>query len=331
MREEAVRRGIENYTTKDLQDICNDLRNKFGIGVLAKMVLEKINSEEKIVVDGIRNPGEIRELENGVKDFCLISIDAPLELRYERLIRRARPSDPKNWEDFLVMNKRDLGIGAENALNEGQKVAECMQMADYIFIDDYEIKDDAKRDFTYGKKGFLNLIKGKRRRPSFDENFMSDAFMWGHRSTCLRREVGAVIAKNNVFISQGYNGPSRGSEHCEELGGCLREKLKIPSGMRDEICRAIHGEINSILNAPTDEKRQGAKMYVTTYPCTSCARIISNSGIKEITYWSTYNSPEAEKIFQDAKISVKQYSGVSPISYHRFWGRKNRDFLEMIK
>jgi len=136
VREEAVERGILNYTIRDLQDIGNELRNRFGAGVLVKRSLELVGERKNIVIDGIRNVGEVQELRKQ-KDFILIGIDAPLEIRYKRLIERGRESDPKTWEDFLAMDRRDKGIGE---LNIGQQVEACMNMADIKIYNEGTLK-----------------------------------------------------------------------------------------------------------------------------------------------------------------------------------------------
>ena len=82
----------------------------------------------------------------------------------------------------------------------------------------------------------------EKQRPSWDEYFMGMAKLTSQRSTCLRRKVGAVIVKDKHIVATGYNGAPRGLSHCAELGGCLREQLKVPSGQRHELCRALHAE-----------------------------------------------------------------------------------------
>ncbi len=315
VREEAVSRGLNNYKIKDLQDIGNELRDKNGLGVLVNRTLEKLVGEKNCVIDGIRNLGEVERLRSE-SDFYLIGVDASLETRYQRLVQRARSSDPKDWEGFLAMNKRDLGIGEQNT---GQQVGLCLELADYLFTNDYNSIEELTHEFVEGKKGFLNLF-GKKRIPHWDEQFMRMSYEVGNRSKCLRRNVGAVLVKDNVKISDGYNGPARGAPHCEEKGGCLRAKLNIPSGQRDEICRAIHGEINAILNAETRSSRQGAKMYVNTMPCSICSKIIANSGIEEVIYFGSYPSELSEELLKDAKIKLTRHSGITPGAYPRFWG-----------
>ena len=88
-------------------------------------------------------------------------------------------------------------------------------------------------------------------RPSWDQYFMEMAVLTSRRSTCMRRQVGAVIVKDKHIIATGYNGAPRRIAHCEERGGCIRQKLGIPSGERHELCRALHAEQNAIIQAAT--------------------------------------------------------------------------------
>ncbi len=140
VREEAARRGLKNYTIKDLQDIGNDLRQKHGLGVLAEMAIKKIEQEkkrkkEKFVIDGIRNPGEIIAFCK-LKNFYLIAADAPQEQRFKWLVARSRESDPKTWLEFLKMDARDQGNEEQKV---GQQVKACMKMADFHIENDSTI------------------------------------------------------------------------------------------------------------------------------------------------------------------------------------------------
>ena len=159
----------------------------------------------------------------------------------------------------------------------------------------------------------------KYNRPSFDEVFMTIARIWEKRATCLRRKVGAVVAIENNTISTGYNGAPRGTKHCAEIG-CLRQKLKIPSGQRLELCRAVHAEQNAILNAARYGKSvNGATLYVTTSPCSICAKEIINSGIIRIVYDGDYPNPIAMKMLKEARIKVERYSGTKSQDYFKLF------------
>ena len=85
-------------------------------------------------------------------------------------------------------------------------------------------------------------------RPSWDEYFMEITHLVARRSTCLRRQVGAVLVKDKNILATGYNGAPSGVAHCLDVG-CLREKLGIPSGERHELCRGLHAEQNAIIQA----------------------------------------------------------------------------------
>ena len=132
VREEARKRGL-SIERKVLQDIGNEMRERYGVGFWAKKVLEKINKETDCVVDGIRNPGEIEELRK-VPGFVLLSFDAPVEERLKRLVdkegvRKERAdSDPTDVKEIRRLEVRDRGEGEPLF---GQQVGRCMEMADF--------------------------------------------------------------------------------------------------------------------------------------------------------------------------------------------------------
>ena len=113
------------------------------------------------------------------------------------------------------------------------------------------------------------------------------------RGTCLRRNFGAIIVKNDEIISTGYVGAPRGRKNCCDLKYCMREKLKVPRGERYELCRSVHAGQNAIISA--DRKSMidstlylvGKNYKDNTYvenarPCALCKRMIINAGIKEV-------------------------------------------------
>lgn len=150
VRGEANKRDIDISTEegrKKLQDLGNLLREQEGAGVWAKKVVENLETSKNYVIDGIRNPAEIEELKK-IKDFYLISIDAPQEERYQRVLKRAKPSDPKTLEGFLEMDERDFG--EEDSL--GQQVGKCMEKAEYNIMNDSSLEAlKAKIEDVYEK------------------------------------------------------------------------------------------------------------------------------------------------------------------------------------
>lgn len=143
------------------------------------------------------------------------------------------------------------------------------------------------------------------KRPSWDEYFMEMSELAATRSTCLRRQVGAVIVQDKHVIATGYNGAPQGVPHCGEKGGCMREEMGIPSGERHELCRALHAEQNAIIQAATlAQSIQGATMYVTHQPCIICAKMIINAGIRRIVVKEGYPDELAVEILAEAGLKI---------------------------
>ena len=113
------------------------------------------------------------------------------------------------------------------------------------------------------------------------------------RGTCLRRNYGTIIVKNDEILSSGYTGSPRGRKNCLDLGFCRREKLNIPRGQRYELCRSVHSEANAIISASRNEML-GSSLYMVgtditgeTYvenanSCSMCKRLIINAGIEKV-------------------------------------------------
>ena len=142
-------------------------------------------------------------------------------------------------------------------------------------------------------------------RPSWDEYFMRLAYFVSTRSTCLRRKVGAVLVRDRRIISTGYNGAPTGIKHCLEVG-CLRERLGIPSGEKQEICRGLHAEQNAIIQAARfGVSTVGATLYCTTQPCITCSKMLINAGIVRIVVVERYPDTLAEKMLKEAGIPVE--------------------------
>lgn len=141
-------------------------------------------------------------------------------------------------------------------------------------------------------------------RPPWDDYFLEIAGVVAKRSTCLRRHVGAVLVRDRFIISTGYNGAPTGIRHCSEVG-CLREKYRVPSGERHELCRGLHAEQNAILQAALHGAgTRGSTMYCTNHPCSICAKMLINAGIVRIVVSNDYNDPLSKEMLTEAKIEV---------------------------
>lgn len=144
-------------------------------------------------------------------------------------------------------------------------------------------------------------------RPSNDKYFMDMAELVSSRSTCVRRRVGAVIVKDKHILSTGYNGSPKGTRHCEDLG-CIREQMHIPSGERHELCRGVHAEQNAVAQAAYfGVSVNGGTIYTTTFPCSMCAKILINSGIREIVYKTGYMDDLSYDLLAETDIVIRRF------------------------
>ena len=127
------------------------------------------------------------------------------------------------------------------------------------------------------------------------------------RSTCLRRQVGAVLVKDKKILATGYNGAPSRLEHCLDIG-CLREKQSIPSGERHELCRGLHAEQNAIIQAAYHGiEIRGATLYCTNHPCVICSKMLMNAGIDRIIYEQGYGDDLAAMMLAESGIEVERF------------------------
>jgi len=143
------------------------------------------------------------------------------------------------------------------------------------------------------------MKKRKKHRPGWDEYFIGIAKAVAARATCLRRKYGAVITKDNIIVSTGYNGAPSGMKDCLAVGRCTRKELQIPHGERYELCHSVHAEANAIIRASVDEL-SGATIYISgsdegekecsSEPCMMCKRLILNARIAKVVYSDGNNS-----------------------------------------
>ena len=144
-------------------------------------------------------------------------------------------------------------------------------------------------------------------RPSWDQYFIDIARLVSSRSTCLRRQVGAVIVKDKNVLTTGYNGTPSGIRHCSETG-CLRDKMAIPSGERHELCRGLHAEQNAIIQAAKHGVNiAGGTLYCTHAPCVICAKMLINSGLEKIVYLEGYPDQLAKDLLNESGIQIVAY------------------------
>ncbi len=141
-------------------------------------------------------------------------------------------------------------------------------------------------------------------RPSWDDYFMSIANMVRQRSTCLRRQVGAVVVKDKRILATGYNGAPKGMRHCSEVG-CLREQEGVAPGERHELCRGIHAEQNAIVQAAAfGVCIKASTLYCTHFPCVLCSKMIINAGIARLVVDRQYPDDLSRQMLDEADVEV---------------------------
>ncbi len=145
-------------------------------------------------------------------------------------------------------------------------------------------------------------------RPSWEEYFMDIAQLVARRSTCMRRQVGAVMVKEKNILATGYNGTPKGITHCD-VTGCLREQLNVPSGQRHELCRGLHAEQNAIIQAASHGVNiSEATLYCTNSPCIICTKMLINAGIREVVYLEGYPDDLSMDMLDEAGIDVRVFT-----------------------
>ena len=155
-------------------------------------------------------------------------------------------------------------------------------------------------------RAFSSMKKKINSRPSWDDYFLKVARLISSRSTCLRRQVGAIIVIEKRILATGYNGTPQGLIHCEKIG-CRRENEGIPSGERQELCRGLHAEQNAIIQAALyGISIKGAFLYCTHQPCSICTKMIINSGIKRIVIANGYPDKMAQDLLSEAGIPIEK-------------------------
>ena len=298
---DAIRMDLEktgDQITRDSLTVRgNELREKFGAGVLAERILKLIFEHENAVIDSIRNPVEAETLKSR-KEFFLIDVTADLKIRFERLKSRARENDPVTYDDFVKCEKRE---------NDGKDMIK-QQLDLTANFSDMKVENNGSVEALYdGVRKVINKIAKSIKRPGWDEYFMDIAAVVASRGNCLKRKNGAVIVKDKRIISTGYNGTPRSIKNCNE-GGCPRCNSLAPSGEGLGKCYCSHSEENAIVQAAYHGvSTKDAIIYTTFSPCLLCSKLIINSGIKEVVYNKAYTIEEEPlALLKEAGIKARQ-------------------------
>jgi len=299
IREELKARNTP-ITRENLIEKGNELREKFGPGILGTKIAQKLQHDKNYVVDSIRNPAEVEELKK-LGRFFLFYVTAPGEVRFGRIRTRRREEDPQTYGAFIEIEKLEM----ENADRNKQNLKATFALAQKAIVNEGDLNE--LHDNVDAALGEVSA-EFKPSRPSWDEYFMNIAKVVAARSNCVKRKVAAVIVKDKRIISTGYNGTPRGTRNCSE-GGCPRCNKFTESGKGLEECLCSHGEENAIVQASYHGiSIKDSGIYTTFSPCLLCTKMIINAGIKEVVYNLDYPMAETPlRLLKEAGIKVRQH------------------------
>ncbi len=355
LRDEAGRQGIPAEDRQALQDLGNQLRKERGTDVLAREALRRATDAaagKPIALDGVRNLGEVAYLRGIPADFYLVAVDASRSTRYGRL----REHYGMNEAAFLADDARD----SEEPVAHGQQVRTCVDVADVLLINESDIANSniAREELEQKVRDYLRLMQAPgSRRPSPRELLMHFAYSASLRSSCLKRQVGAVIStRDDAVVATGYNEVPRGQATChDDYGRCYRDRFreesrqalgrlrcgcgeplgggaKCPKCGADwsalygeekalDYCRALHAEETAILHVTRHAGPQlaGTILYTTTFPCLLCAKMVVHAGITEVVYVEAYPVAEAGRFLQSAGVTITKFEGVKAQAFYKLF------------
>ena len=298
IRDELEKQGHEP-TRERMLETGTAMRAARGPAALALGLIDRLLPDRNYAIDSIRHPAEVEALRESGHGFHLVWVDAPLEVRFERMKARGRPGDPVDLAAMRVLEDRE----ANNDDSAAQQLDAVRKQADFIVENNGELPElHEKIRAVFRETLYFD-------RPSWDEYFMSIARVVSLRSNCVKRKVAAVVTLDKRIISTGYNGTPRGTRNCNE-GGCPRCNDLAPGGTNLADCLCSHGEENAIVQAAYHGvSLRGATVYTTFSPCLQCTKLVINSGLAEVVYNSHYPLGEvALSLLEESGIRVRQFS-----------------------
>lgn len=156
-----------------------------------------------------------------------------------------------------------------------------------------------KKDMSIARQYLKNGKTEKNNRPSWDEYFMQIAELVATRATCDRLHVGAILVRDRMIISTGYNGSPRGTDHCDKVGHYL---------VNSHCVRTVHAEVNVVIQAAYHGiSTKGTILYTRYFPCENCVKVLINAGIEKIVYRELYKNidqPFAKKLLKQANVKL---------------------------
>ena len=337
-----------------LQQFGNDMRrdNPSYLAEKACRIIETKSGTQGFILDSIRNPSEVQYFKNNLMGFFLLGVFADKNTRWERVKTKYNSELGR----FEADEYKDRGIAEEKY---GQRVTDCFKYVDITFNNNKNVAAKGNKDYrtlvAKISKYINNIIYAVSRNPdkieyafypNEEETYMTMAYAVSLRSSCLKRQVGAVIVDNmGTVFSSGYNEVPNEENPCkDEFDQCNRDRLKKdfekelsnitkegiePKSLCKEFfkkfkildyCRALHAEENAIISVArtgATEELLGATLYTTTFPCNLCANKIAQVGIKKVIYFEPYPMEEAKKILERNHVEMQPFEGATFNGYFR--------------
>jgi dCMP deaminase len=251
--------------------------------------------------------------------FLLVSVDAPISLRWERLKARyihtfqlhrkiqkltlnssciSYNLTPPSLTDFVLRNDTHLYTPRTG-------LAPLIHRAHLHLLN-----STSSLESLHASLSTLELTDESRLRPTWDQYFMQLADLAAKRSNCMKRAVGCVLVRDKRVISTGYNGTPRGVRNCND-GGCKRCNGGTAGGTGLDSCLCLHAEENALLEAGRDRLRDGSILYCNTCPCLTCSVKIAQVGISEVVYSKGYSVDDmSAAVLAEAGVKLRQFSPV---------------------
>lgn len=297
-----LRTRKKQVTRENLILVGNELREKFGHGVLAIMALDAMEPDKKYVVSSIRHPVEVEVLKKR-KNFVMVFVDAPQKNRFLRMQQRGRSEkDPSTLKEFVASEKKEKSKGGP-----GQQLHKVARIADV------KINNTGSLEQFYKKiDAFLAQWRPKLdKRPNWDEYFLGIMRQVGRRGTCDRGKAGCVIVKDKRLLSTGYVGAPAGLPHCDEEGHEMHKVQNADGTVSNHCIRTTHAEQNAITQAARHGiPIEGSTLYCKLEPCYACAKMIINAmiinaGIKRVVCEKRYHRGQrTREILKQAGIKL---------------------------
>jgi len=296
---ELEKRG-QKPTREHLVLIANQLRARHGPSYIVEQLYDlAVQKGGDAIIESIRTVGEIEALRKK-EGFVLFAIDAEPHLRYARINERKASTDLITYEEFLEQEKNEMYSTDENK----QNLSACIERADHRIKNDGTKKELHAR--IAGILGGREAGQIKYQRPGWDEYFMDIARTVAKRGTCDRGRSGCVIAKDKQILVTGYVGSPRGMPHCDEVGHQMEEWEHSDGIKRWHCVRTTHAEQNAICQAAkVGVAIDGATLYCKMTPCSVCAGMIINAGIKRVVCEKIYHAGKTEAYFKQAGVQLE--------------------------